>query len=103
VLHPKNAQGVKRTEVWTLRAFKAGELILAPVTPEMKGRMYTHHASVHVELPKGPCTVPDNRVLALDGRGKTHLAHGNPAQHEPVATGSLFWAVERTSKEGIRI
>ena len=99
VLHRVNALGAKRTEVWTMRAFKTGELMLSPVTPEMKIRMYTHHASVHVELPKGPCTVPDNRVLALDGRGKTHLSHGNPAQHEAVATGSLFWAVERTSKE----
>ena len=95
VIHRFNATGAKRTEVWTLRAFKAGELMLAPVTPELKIRMYTHNASVHVDVPKG--SVPESRVLALDGRGKTHLTHGNPSQHEAIATGSLFWAMDRTS------
>ena len=96
VVHRSNAHGAKHVEVWTLRAFKAGEIILAPVTAELKTRMYTHNASVRVQTPDG--AVPDNKLLALDGRGKTHLSHGCPEQHEPVATGSLFWSVERTSK-----
>ena len=41
---------------------------------------------------------PDNKLLPLDGRGKTHLAHKNERQHEPIATGSLFWAIQRTAK-----
>ena len=96
VLHRVNAHGAKRVEVWTLRAFKNGEIVLSPVTSEVKTRMHTHNASVRVQTPQG--SVLENRLLALDGRGKTHLSHGNPEQHEPVATGSLFWAMERTSK-----
>ena len=61
----------------------------------MKIRLYTHNTCVHVKMPDN--AVPDNKVFALDGRGKTHLSQADPHNHVPKTTGSLFWAIERTS------
>ena len=61
----------------------------------MKIRMYTHNTCVHVKMPED--AVPENKVFALDGRGKTHLSQADPHNHVPKTTGSLFWAIERTS------
>ena len=94
LVHRVNKAGARRTEVWTLRAFAPGTLKFAPFTIELKDRMYTHNMSVHVELPKD--AVPGNRVLALDGRNRGHLAHAQPRLHVPGAVGSLFWCIDRT-------
>ena len=59
----------------------------------MKERMYTHNASVHVVLPN----LPSNQVLAVDGRGNTHLQQQNKRKFLGTKTGTLFWIVERTS------
>ena len=57
--------------------------------------MYTHSLSMYVDTPAG--AVPGSRVLALDGRNRSHLAHANISKHIPGATGNLFWVVGRTS------
>ena len=95
VIHRQNHHGAKSTEVWTLRTFAPGQLMFSPVTNELKTRMFTHNTCVHVNL--GREAIPDNKLLALDGRGKTHLSHEIKREHVPVSTGSLFWAIQRTS------
>ncbi len=92
----KNHPGAPRTEIWTLKDFAPGKLMFAPYTSELKDRLFTHNASVHVSLPKG--ALPENRLLALDGRGKQQLWHKNLAKHIHHATGCLFWAIERTAE-----
>ena len=95
VIHRANAVGAKRTEVWTLRDFASGELIIAPWTHEIKDRLYTTGLSVSLRPPED--SVPGNRVLALDGRNRSHLCHQNIRKHVPGATGNLFWVVQRTN------
>ena len=95
VIHRTNSNGIKHTEIWTRKDFEKNELRFCPVTSEMKIRMYTHNTCVHVKMPED--AVPENKVFALDGRGKTHLSQADPHNHVPKTTGSLFWAIERTS------
>ena len=97
IIHRDNKVGAKRTEVWTLRAFGPGELMFAPYTAEVKDRLYTHNLAVHVDVPASSVPGNPNRVVALDGRGKSHLSHPNAELHIPTATGCLFWAIGRTS------
>ncbi len=96
VIMRRNAQGAPRTEIWTLRNFAPEMLMFAPYSTELKDRLYTHNASVHVGLAKG--AMPENGLLALDGRSKGQLWHQNLAKHIHNATGCLFWAIERTSE-----
>ena len=96
VIHRANRVGAKRTEVWTLCDFAPGELMFAPYTAEVKERLYTQNLAVHVDIPVSAPGNP-NRVVALDGRGKSHLSHANAESHTPLATGCLFWAIGRTS------
>ena len=91
----KKPTGVKTTEIWTLRDFPARTLLLAPWSPEMKERGYTQHTSVHLKTKDG--VLPWNRVLALDGRSRSHLAHEDKERNTPSSTGGLFWAVDRTT------
>ena len=93
--HRANAAGAMRTEVWTLKDFNAGELKFAPWTTGIKDRLYTNGLSVHLDLAKN--TLLGNRVLALDGRARSHLAHPNQRAHVPPAVGSLFWAITRVA------
>ena len=95
VIHRANAVGAKRSEVWTLKAFAPGKLMLAPWTHEIKDRLYTTGLSVSLRAAEG--SVPGNRVLALDGRSRNHLCHQNIRKHVPGACGNLFWVVQRTS------
>ena len=95
VVSRMNQNGVPRTEIWTLKAFAPGKLMFAPYSNELKDRLYTQTASVHVGLPRG--ALPENRMLALEGRGKTHLYHGNAKHHVAQATGCMFWAIGRTT------
>ena len=95
VIHRPNAVGATRTGVWTLRDFAPGELIIAPWTHEIKDRLYTAGLSVSLNTPED--SVPGNRVLALDGRGRNHLSHQNLRKHVHGATGNLFWGVQRTN------
>ena len=38
--------------------------------------------------------LPNNRVLALDGRNRGHLFHGD--QYSKAEVGNLFWVIKRT-------
>ena len=96
VVHRANKVGAMRTEVWTLRPFEANELLFCPWTTEIKDRLWTQGLSAHLELPRD--ALPTNRLLALDGRNRAHLAHPDPKAHIKGEVGSLFWAITRTSE-----
>ena len=96
VVHRSNSVGAVRTEIWTAKEFAPGELIIAPWTHEIKDRLYTTGLSVSLGgLPKD--AVPGNRVLALDGRKRNHLGHGDLVNNVPGAGGNLYWCIQRTS------
>ena len=76
-------------EVWTLKQFKAGELILAPVSHILVDKLWTKQACASVLMPeRGPFAWPTRRTVAFDGRYK------GPIDKE--GRGSLFWSVSRT-------
>ena len=95
VVHRRNKAGVARTEVWTKKMFEAGALVIAPWTTEIKDRLWTTGLSTHLDLPRE--AVPGHRMLALDGRGRSHLAHEDQKSHIKGEVGNLFWAITRTS------
>ena len=92
VWHRTNNNGTRRTEVWTERTFDSGELKFAPWSLEIKDRLYTQHAAVSLAL--GRQFLPNNRVLALAGRNRGHLVHGD--LHSKAEVGNLFWVIKRT-------
>ena len=92
VWHRTNKSGSRRTEIWTERDFEAGDLKFAPWSLEIKDRLYTHRASVSLGLEQQ--YRPNNRVMALDGRNRGHLFHGD--QHSKAESGNLFWVIKRT-------
>ena len=92
VWHRTNKSGSRRTEIWTERDFEAGDLKFAPWSLEIKDRLYTHRASVSLGLEQQ--YRPNNRVMALDGRNRGHLFHGD--QHSKTESGNLFWVIKRT-------
>ena len=79
---------------WTVRDCAPGELMFAPWTHEIKDRLYTTGLSVSVQgIPRD--AVPGNRVLALDGRKRSHLGHGDLVNNVPGAGDNLFWCIQR--------
>ena len=96
IIHRYNANGACRSEVWTLKNFSPGSLKFAPFTAEIKDRLYTTTASVHMDTPRE--RVPENRMLAFDGRGKNHLQHSDEKTYKQLAKGSLFWVFDRTKE-----
>ena len=53
-------------EAWTLREFKAGELVLVPESTEIKQRFYTQERSAICKNTVDP-TSKDKRPLVIDG------------------------------------
>ena len=94
VVHRQNRAGVWRTEVWTKRKFDANELMIAPWTTEIKDRLWTTGLSTHLDFQRD--AVPGGRMIALDGRGRSHLAHEDLKAHIKGETGNLYWAITRT-------
>ena len=96
VVHRQNEKGVWRDELWTKRHFAANELILAPLTPQVKDTHLTACAHAPVGIPRvGKGSHPEGASLALDGRLRNLIAHAGSIdanQH----TGTLFWLVGRT-------
>ena len=86
------ALGSRRTEIWTERDFEAGDLKFAPWSLEIKDRLYTRSASVSLGLEQQ--YRPMGRVMALDGKNRGHLFHGD--QHSKCESGNLFWVIKRT-------
>ena len=60
-----NNHSAKTTEVWTVRNFASGQLMLSPVIAEMKTRMFTHNSCVHVKL--GNQAAPDKKLWHWTG------------------------------------
>ena len=96
VVHRQNAKGVWHDELWTKRGFAAHELLLAPLTSQLKDTHLTAAANAAVGIPRhGRGSHPEQTSLALDGRTRTSIAHAgsiDASEH----TGSLFWLVHRT-------
>ena len=95
VIHRFNKAGVAKTEVWTKKEFKEKELVIPPWSSDIKERLYTTNLSSHLLI--GREQVPGQRLLALDGRGRSHLAHQDERAHIKGEVGNLFWLVGRTS------
>ena len=99
VVHRKTERGLWKDELWTKRDFEPQELMLAPVSSQLKETNLMATAHAVVALPKqGKGSHPDNTSLALDGRGRTSMAQKgsiDPEEH----LGSFFWVVGRTSQQ----
>ena len=79
----------KKIELWSLVAWKAGELVLAPYTAEVKDRYWTLGRSALLKYP-----LQQGKHLALDGRLASKIPSADTDQ-----SFSLFWAVERTQSK----
>ena len=80
-------------EVWTLKAFKPGELVFVPETSEIKPRFYTVGRSVIARNTADPTFNKGSRPFVIDGR-----VRGNPAPDSKTAF-SLFWLVQRVGAD----
>ena len=77
----------RQTEVWTMRPFKAGELVLAPQTTELKDAFWTANKSVKVL--NSEKFHPEGKPIALDGR-----LRATPAPDRLVAPFSMVTRVK---------
>jgi hypothetical protein len=101
VCHRTRAKGTPSLEVWTLRHFAAKELVLSPVTTEVKEGLWTRTSAVFLGVPQaGPGKHPEGKMLALDGRGRANLAAAGVGDSQE-RFGNLFWAVERSTDKGL--
>jgi len=79
-------------EVWTLRCFEKGELILVPVAHLMFDKLWTKDQCASVRMPEnGHFAWPTRRTVGLDGR------HQGPIDQD--GSGTLFWNVTRTDDQ----
>jgi hypothetical protein len=78
-------------EVWTLRAFKAGALLMTPETTEIKPRFWTKDRGAIVRGSERLTPGKDRRPLVLDGR-----IRGAIAQNKSF---SMFWMVQRSDDD----
>lgn len=86
-----------RSEVWTMRAFDAKELVIPVVSTELKDRFWTRGLHHFLGLPNnGPGRHPEGKQLAFDGRGKSVLA-SEGLLDDQEHRGLLCWAIERDS------
>ena len=98
VAHRQNSKGVWRDELWTNRNFAPHELMLAPLTSQLKDTHLTALANALVGLPRiGRGSHPEGQSLALDGRSRVLLAPAGAIDGNPHG-GSLFWLVGRASQ-----
>jgi len=101
VVHRKNAKGVWVDELWTRRAMKVGECVLAPISSKLKESHFTQGAHSALGLPKaGRGAHPgtgSKAALALDGSSRTCIAKKGSLDDDEHL-GNLFWLVGRSSK-----
>lgn len=99
VCHRTRPKGPPITEVWTSRDFGAREIMVAPLTTEVKEGLWTKTSSVFLGMPQaGPGKHPEGKLLALDGRGRSSLSSAevsDASEHR----GNLFWVIQRTSEK----
>ena len=73
--HRKSSKGVWRDELWTLRSFKAEELIFAPLVSQIRQSHLVTPYNLPIGTPvSGPGAHPEQASLALDGRMRQTLA-----------------------------
>ena len=98
VAQRKNDKGVWRSELWSSRDFEANELLLAPLSSQLKETHLMAAAHAVVGVPKhGRGAHPENQSLALYGRARTLVAMKGSIDDEDHH-GSLYWLVGRTSR-----
>ena len=112
VCHRQHEKCAWLTEVWTHRAFAAGELLIAPVTTEIKDVHWTRTASAMITTPlAGQGAHPEGKTLAFGGRGRTSVMSRNCGGRmgrgsEGAKHGSLFWVIPReqtTAESNLRL
>ena len=82
-----------KTEVWTARPFKKGELVLAPCSTEYKDRYWTYNKAAIVSDSEkfSANSALAGKQIVIDGR----LRH-NVGAKEGARSFALFWIIERT-------
>ena len=86
-------------EVWSMRDFNPGQLVLVPESVEIKPRFYTLDRSTICKNTTDPVT---KRPLVIDGRVRANPNHppapqgATTSQQGATQSFSLFWLVERT-------
>ncbi len=89
VITKTSLEGQSNMEVWTLRDFKAGEIMLGPDTNHLMDRMYTMGRS---SLLRGADLMhPQKKHMVLDGRMRHKVTELRPF--------SLFFVVTRAEKD----
>lgn len=98
VLHRKiSGKLAWKTEVWTLRKFRANELLIPVFSSEIKDKYYTNFLHAFLGLPQhGPSRHPEGKQLAFDGRGRSRMASGGTIEPQELR-GLLCWTIERDS------
>ena len=98
VINRCNDKGIWKNEVWTLKDFAPLKLMFAPHSSQLKDTHLMVNGHAIVSVPKhGKGAHPDNKTLALDGRGRSKLAAKGSIDDEDHE-GSLYWIIGRTSK-----
>lgn len=105
VLHRKiSGKLAWRTEVWTLRKFKACELMLPVFSTEIKDKYYTNLLHAFLSLPQhGPSRHPEGKQLAFDGRGRSRMVSAGSGVQPAEVRGLLCWTIERDSGESANL
>ena len=85
-----------RDELWTLRSFKAEELIFAPLVSQIRESHLVTPSNIPIGIPvAGPGAHPEKASLALDGMSRQTLSKEGVVDAQQH-TGILFFVVERT-------
>ena len=88
-------KGTWHLEVWTSRAFTAGEILIGPMCTDIRDRMWSTHASVLIQLPlNGDSSHPEKKHMVLEGKGRQSIATPKLLDDEGHR-GGLFWAITR--------
>ena len=99
LMHRKNDKGHWKTELRTARDFQPLEIMLAPLSSQLKETHLMQAAHAVVTLPKhGPGAHPQNSSLCLDGRLRNHVAPAGFLDQEEHR-GNLYWIVSRTTNK----
>ena len=97
IVHREQPSGSYTSEVWTLRKFAAGELVVPLISTEMKSGLWSKGLSALVNLPAhGEGKHPQGKDLAIDGRGRQKLWSAGTVELEE-RKGCLCWLLERTT------
>ena len=99
VCHRRNSKGLWKDELWTLKDFKAEELVFAPLVDQLRTSHLTTPYCTQIGLPvRGPGAHPEESSLTLDGRFRQSLAAPGSVDSSKH-NGILFFMVDRSVDE----